>query len=232
MHPQPPSEAAGEQAYLSPCLIRTLSHPVLFSPYHGHFLHYLLQGPQEDEGRETDYTPGSCIFSIAFPFEWSFLLSRVYKEPSLWFCSTDWWMPASSQRSQVLSVRCGELVTLQIACSPSMYDVHSVVLWGARRLTATLTWNLPHRVLQVARKSCELLMLCFDFVPPAKLSPVISREARAQPGQGSIALWPGSPAGSSRNTFSCSWWARARPIVFIRFFFSCNCWMSGMVGKL
>lgn len=37
MHPQPPREAAGKRAYLSPCLIRTLSHPVVFSPYHGHF---------------------------------------------------------------------------------------------------------------------------------------------------------------------------------------------------
>lgn len=103
---------------------------------------------------------------------------------------------------------------------------------GARRLTATLTRNLPHWALQVARISCELLMFCFDFVSPAKLSSVISREARAQPGQGSIALWPGSPAGSSRNNFSCSWWARAHTTVFIWFFFSCNCWMSGMVGKL
>lgn len=232
MHPQPPREAAGKLAYLSPCLIRTLPHPIVFSPYHGHFHITYCKVPRKMKAGKQIIRARRCIFSLAFPFEWSFLLSRVYEEPSLWFCSTDWWVPASSQRSQVLSIPCGELVTLQIACSPFMYDAHSVILWGARRLTATLTWNLPHWALQVARISCELLMFCFDFVSPAKLSSVISREARAQPGQGSIALWPGSPAGSSRNNFSCSWWARAHPTVFIWFFFSCNSWMSGMVGKL
>lgn len=124
MHPQPPSEAAGKLAYPSACLRRTLSHPAPFSPYLGHFLHYLLQGPHEDEGRETDYTPGSCIFSLAFPSEWSFLLSQVYKEPSLRFCSTDWW--ATCQ----LPAQPGAKRPLQWAGDSAncMFPIH---VWGA-----------------------------------------------------------------------------------------------------
>ena len=144
----------------------------VFTLCHGHFFITYCRVPRRMKAGETDYVLGSWISSKAFFFEWSFLLSQVYKQLFLWFCSRLWWVLPPAQCSQVLSICRSELVPLQDVCVTL-----TVILRGTGRVTITLTSLLGlagSKNITLMWNANALLLLCS---PPHTLITVKSKEA-------------------------------------------------------